>query len=60
MKCPHCNKETGTRTLPQNSGMHVFFKLLADAMNHAGLTIPMVLKETYEIHWTPKNVKGSA
>jgi hypothetical protein len=45
------------RTLTQNRALHLFFSLLADALNGAGLDMRKVLKPSVEIPWTGKSVK---
>jgi len=47
----------GKRTLTQNAALHVFFSLLADELNNAGLDMKRTLKESVEIPWTEKTVK---
>jgi hypothetical protein len=49
--------KTGIRTTNQNSAMHVYFSLLADAFNDAGLDMKKVLKPDVSIPWTPVSVK---
>jgi hypothetical protein len=45
------------RTLTQNRALHVFFKLLCDGLNDAGMDMRRVLKPSVDIPWTPKSVK---
>ena len=45
------------RTLTQNAAMHVYYGLLADALNDAGLDMKHVLKPEIDIPWTPFSVK---
>jgi len=45
------------RTSQQNKSMHVFFSLLADSLNSAGLDQRKVLKPSISIDWTPTAVK---
>jgi len=45
------------RTPEQNKALHVFFKLLADELNGAGLDQRKVLKPSVSIDWTPEAVK---
>jgi len=45
------------RTLQQNSALHLFFRLLADELNNAGLDMRQVLLPSVEIPWTPANIK---
>ncbi len=50
--------ETGKRTTKQNSALYVYFNLLADALNNAGLEIHMqYLGKSCEVPWTPDSVK---
>lgn len=48
-------KPKKSRTLSQNSALHLFFTQLSDALNDAGL--PMNEMLTVNIDWTPDNVK---
>ena len=45
------------RTKKQNSALHVYFKLLADKFNDAGLDMKKVLKPEIDIPWTEKTIK---
>lgn len=45
------------RTKTQNNALHLYCKLLADALNDAGLDMRRVLKEEVDIPWTEKTVK---
>ena len=61
MKCQEC-KGTGEvkeirRTVTQNNSLHLFFKLLAEALNDAGLGMREVMKPAYFMDWTAHNVK---
>ena len=47
----------GTRTLSQNSALHVLFQLLADTLNEMGLDQRKVLKPSYSIPWTTEAIK---
>ena len=49
--------KTGVRTTRQNSAMHKYFQLLADAFNDAGLDMKKVIKPEVDIPWTPATVK---
>lgn len=53
----HIHIETGQRTTKQNSALHVYFSLLADALNDAGLDMRKTLREEVEIPWSPENIK---
>jgi len=46
-----------TRTLQQNSAMHLWFTMVADELNKAGLDMRKVLKESFDIYWTSHSVK---
>lgn len=46
------------RTVKQNSALHLYFQLLADALNDAGLDMRKVLKEGVDIPWTKDQVKN--
>ncbi len=45
------------RTNKQNAALHVYFKLVADTLNDAGLDMRKVLKPSIEIPWNPSTVK---
>ena len=47
--------EEKQRTGQQNRALHVFFQLLSDSLNDAGLPMQEMLK--VDIDWTPDNVK---
>lgn len=49
--------KTGSRSTSQNAAMHVYFRLLADTLNAAGLDMNAVLREGTEIPWTEHSVK---
>ena len=46
------------RTLTQNRAMHLWFTMVADALNDAGLDMRTVLKPEIEIPWTESTVKN--
>lgn len=46
------------RTLQQNKAMHLYFTMLAEALNDAGLDARHVLKPEIEIPWTRTMVKS--
>ncbi len=50
-------KKYPNRTLTQNAALHVYFKLISDALNDAGLDMRRVLKPAVDIPWDPKTVK---
>lgn len=46
------------RTDQQNKALHVYFALVADALNQSGMNIEQVLKNfTMELDWSPEAVK---
>lgn len=45
------------RTTKQNNALHLFFELLADELNSAGLDMRVVLKPEVEIPWNKETVK---
>ncbi|MBT7929836.1 hypothetical protein HN682_07985 [Candidatus Peregrinibacteria bacterium] len=45
------------RTLTQNKAFHLYFKMLADELNSAGLDAKRVLKPEIDIPWTPDMIK---
>lgn len=45
------------RTVQQNKALHVLFRLLANALNEAGLDMRKTLKPGVEIPWGAKAVK---
>jgi len=49
--------ESPKRTLPQNSSLHLYFTMLGDALNSAGLDQRKVLKPEIDIPWTTTSVK---
>ena len=51
------DKQEKQRTLQQNKSLHLFFKLLADELNNAGLYMKKVLKPNIEIPWNDKTIK---
>lgn len=50
-------KKYPQRTLTQNAALHIYFKLISDALNNAGLDMRKVLKPGVDIPWSPKMVK---
>lgn len=50
-------KEKRKRSPEQNSALHVFYKLLADSFNEAGLTVKKVLEQKIDLDWNEKLVK---
>ena len=49
--------EDKQRTIQQNRALHLFFQLVADAMNEAGLDMRAVLKPGIDIPWSKDTVK---
>ena len=46
------------RTTQQNKALHVYFELVAEALNSAGYDIPTILKKTrIDIPWTKESAK---
>jgi len=45
------------RTIQQNKALHLYFSLLADAFNEAGLDMKAVLKPSVDIPWSKDSVK---
>lgn len=45
------------RTLTQNSALHLYFRMLADALNDAGLDQRKTLKPNVEIPWNEAAIK---
>lgn len=45
------------RTTQQNKALHVYFRLLADTLNEAGLDQRKVLKPSIDIPWDAKSIK---
>jgi hypothetical protein len=50
-------KADGSRSLSQNSAMHLYFRLLAIALNAAGYDQRKTLKPEAEIPWNDESVK---
>lgn len=45
------------RTASQNAALHVYFTLVAKALNDAGLTVQETLAHQMDIEWSPFRVK---
>lgn len=45
------------RTAKQNKSLHLYFRLLAEELNEAGLDMKKVLKPTIDISWNERSVK---
>ena len=54
MKLPQEQKQ---RTTQQNRALHLYFKLLAQELNDAGLDMRKTLKPEIDIPWTPNTIK---
>lgn len=50
-------KKYPQRTLTQNAALHVYFTLISEALNDAGLDMRKVLKPGVDIPWSPVTVK---
>lgn len=52
------DKETGVRSGPQNSALHVYYEHLATALNEKNLGCKFILGDkTVELDWTPNLIK---
>ena len=49
--------EEKQRTIKQNKSLHLWFRLLADTLNEAGLDMRTVLKPSISIEWNDKTIK---
>ena len=49
--------EEKQRTLTQNRALHLYFQLVADTLNDAGLDMRVVLKPEIDIPWSKNTVK---
>lgn len=49
--------ESKLRTQQQNRALHLYFTMLAEALNDSGLDMRKVLKPGVEIPWTGRSVK---
>lgn len=47
----------GKRTLKQNRALHLYFTLLANALNDAGFDMKKTIREDIDIRWSGKMVK---
>lgn len=45
------------RTEKQNNALHLYFRMIAEALNDAGLDMKVVLKPEVDIPWTEDSVK---
>lgn len=57
MICEKCGGEI-TRTLKQNSALHLYFTLLANEFNSAGLDMRHVIRDEVDIPWSAYTVKN--
>ncbi len=48
---------SGRRTSIQNSALHLYFTLLAEALNDAGFDMRKVIRKEIDIPWSPLSVK---
>ena len=51
------SKKIKKRTSKQNRALHLWFTLLANAMNEAGYDMKKVIRDELDISWTDYNVK---
>jgi len=54
---PTPEKKEEKRTLRQNRALHLYFNLIAERLNDAGLDMKAVLKPEIDIPWTGGTVK---
>lgn len=57
MLCDKCQCEIKTRTTRQNSSLHLYFTLLAEALNEAGYDMKKTIRQDVDIPWTPIMIK---
>lgn len=50
-------KKPALITRQQQKALHLFFTLLAQELNEAGLSVHLVLKEKMALNWSPEMVK---
>ncbi len=55
-RCPTCNHPIG-RTPRQNSSGHLWFGMLADALNDSGYTVNSTEVLRLPVSWTGENIK---
>jgi hypothetical protein len=57
--CPECGfwLGRGTRSDQQNKAIHLFCRLLADALNDAGLDVRKTMKQDFDVPWNETLVK---
>lgn len=54
---PLNEKQEKQRTLQQNKALHLYFQLVADSLNNAGLDMKTALDPEVDIPWTKQSVK---
>lgn len=54
MPCSDCQNK---RTDKQNNALHLYFKLLAEALNDSGQDMREVIRQEIDIPWTPETIK---
>jgi len=57
MLCEKCKTKINTRTLTQNSALHLLFTQLANELNEKGLDMRAIIRDDIEISWTPYSIK---
>lgn len=57
MKCPCCNQEEKKRTTRQSNAIHLYFRLVSDELNNQGVDMRDFFSSSFELRWTPENVK---
>lgn len=56
-ECQFAETQEKKRTISQNSALHKFCELLADALNSAGYDMKRVVKQEIDIPWSKSTVK---
>ncbi len=49
--------KTDSATRRQQKAMHLYFRMLANALNEGGYTVPVVLRKAVEIDWNETLIK---
>lgn len=57
MLCEKCQCEIKTRTSQQNRSLHLYFTLLAEALNDAGYDMKKTIRQDIDISWTAISIK---
>lgn len=58
MSCPcDCHHATDLRTAKQNNALHLYFTLLAQALNESGYDMKKVIRQEVDIPWNPYSIK---